>query len=141
MIFKKILVPFDGSEQSVKALELGITLAKGAKAQLTVLNVAEHIPVPGEPTNTLFMIEQEMKQIQELEVKKARHVLQGRGVNADIVTLSGHPSDQILKYAKKQKSDLIIIGNRGKSAIDRFLLGSVSETVSHHAHCAVLIAR
>ncbi|MEM2981913.1 MAG: universal stress protein, partial [Candidatus Bathyarchaeia archaeon] len=49
--------------------------------------------------------------------------------------------DIIVNIAKEEKTDLIIIGSRGLSGVKRFLLGSVSNRVSHHAPCPVLIVR
>lgn len=141
MAFKKLLVPFDGSEQSLKALELAIGFAKGEGAELKVLNVAEYVPVPGEPTSTIFLIDQGVRQLQALTIKKAEYLLKKHGAKAELVAEKGHPADVILDYAKKAKCDLIIMGNRGVSGLERFLLGSVSDSVVHHAHCAVLIVR
>jgi nucleotide-binding universal stress UspA family protein len=95
MPFKKILVPFDGSKQAVRALEL----------------------------------------------KKAHHVLRRLGVKAEFVSALGHPVDIVTKYAKKGKFDLIAMGSKGAGGLERLLLGSVSEGVVHHAHCAVLVVR
>lgn len=141
MVFKRVLVPFDGSEQAAKALDIAAALAKGEGAELTVLNVAEYVPVPGSPTDTIYLIDQGIAQMQELTMKKAEHILSKHGVKAGMVAKKGHPADEILNYAKRQKMDLIIMGNRGMSGLERFFLGSVSDSVAHHAHCAVLIVR
>ena len=141
MVFKRVLVPFDGSEQAAKALEIAAAFAKGEGAELTVFNVAEYVPVPGSPTSTIYLIDQGIAQMQELTMKKAEHILAKHGVKAGLVAKKGHPADEILNYAKRQKMDLIIMGNRGTSGLERFFLGSVSDSVAHHAHCAVLIVR
>jgi len=140
-MFKNILVPFDGSEQAVKALEIAVGFAKGERARLKVLNVAEMVPVPGAPTATIFLIDQGISRMQELELKKAQYVIRRHGAKADVIAERGHPADSILRFAKRNKTDLIIMGHRGKSGLQRFLLGSVSDAVAHHAHCAVLIVR
>ena len=53
----------------------------------------------------------------------------------------GDAADAILDVAEEQRSDLIVVGNRGMTGAKRFLLGSVPNKVSHHAPCSVLIVR
>jgi nucleotide-binding universal stress UspA family protein len=53
----------------------------------------------------------------------------------------GDAADAILDVAEEQRSDLIVVGNRGMTGASRFLLGSVPNKVSHHAPCSVLIVR
>jgi len=141
MTFRNVLVPFDGSEQALKALEVGAGLANAGQVKLHILNVAEYVPVPGEPTDAVFMIDQGITQLQGLTMKKAEYLVKKHKVKAQLVAKKGHPADEILKYAKKERCDLIIMGNRGASGLNRFLLGSVSDSVAHHAHCAVLIVK
>jgi len=54
---------------------------------------------------------------------------------------TGQVADTIINIAKEESSDLIVIGSRGLSGAKRFLLGSISNSVSHHAECPVLIVR
>lgn len=53
----------------------------------------------------------------------------------------GHPAATIIRVAEDEKCDLILLGSRGLGEVKRFLLGSVSDAVVHHAHCPVLIVR
>lgn len=139
--FSKILVPFDGSSQSVNALKTAIGVAKLYRAKLDVLFVLEHVRFAGTPTDTLYIIEQATKQVKELAIKKAKHILKQEGFKGEVASSEGHPTEEIIEFAEKGKYDLVIIGNRGLSDVDRFLLGSVSDGVARHVHCAVMIVK
>lgn len=64
---------------------------------------------------------------------------EGCAVTAEVLT--GHPSHVIISYAEKQRAELVVVGSRGLTGQDRFLLGSVSESVVKHAPCSVLVVR
>lgn len=140
MPFKKILVPFDGSPGAEKALRVAAQLAKSPGTQMAVLNVAETISFPGAPTEAAFL-ERGMRELQELEMRKSAVLLKKLKAKALLASARGHPVDVIIKYAKKGKFDVIVMGSRGRSGISQMFLGSVSEGVIHHAHCAVLVVR
>ncbi|RLF56476.1 MAG: universal stress protein, partial [Thermoplasmata archaeon] len=61
------------------------------------------------------------------------------GVRVIRKMVEGIPDEEIIKIARKK--DLIVMGSKGKTALDRILVGSVSEKVIHHAPCAVMIVR
>jgi nucleotide-binding universal stress UspA family protein len=64
-----------------------------------------------------------------------------KGAKFDKKLEFGNPAETIINVAEKGKYDLIIVGKRGLSTVKRFFLGSVSDDVSHHAKCSVLIVR
>jgi nucleotide-binding universal stress UspA family protein len=70
---------------------------------------------------------------------EARASLRLRGVEAEPHARKGDPADAIIDLAEELGIDLIVVGNKGLSGARRFLLGSVSNKVSHHAPCSVLI--
>ena len=138
----KILVAFDGSEQSYKAFDFALEMSKlytGASPEIIVLSVAQ----PPEPIDIVEMdaiIESATQHYEDL-FKGLRDKAKPENVeiNTDIVV--GHPADQIIKYATEKKSDMIIVGQRGKSKIATWLLGSVSKRVSSYAPCTVTIVK
>jgi nucleotide-binding universal stress UspA family protein len=67
--------------------------------------------------------------------------LSGEGIEVETHARDGDPAQVILEVAQEQKADLIVVGNRGLTGIERFLLGSVSSKLSHHAPCSVMIVR
>jgi nucleotide-binding universal stress UspA family protein len=75
-------------------------------------------------------------------LSKARGKAKKAGVrDVDTVQLKGHVSETVLAYIESHRVDLLVMGSRGLSTSSRFLLGSVSDAVVHHALCPVLIVR
>jgi nucleotide-binding universal stress UspA family protein len=127
----KILVAIDGSEIAEKALEYAVQLAKKHKAKVTLLNVGE---------SKLFGFKPKVaKEVGERVLSGAAVKVKGLEVNTQLEF--GNPAETIIEVAEKGNYDLIVVGSRGLSSVKRFLLGSVSDDVSHHAKCSVLIAR
>jgi len=154
-MFTKILVPVDGSEYSQNAAEYAIRIAKLSDGQVIALHVVHlpayafaysgsegvspmAIPTPLPPTLT----EEEKKAAQEI-VDDVKKLGDAAGVKISTKIVERHPSvpDAIIQFAKEEGIDLIVMGTKGKTAIRRFLLGSVTESVVHHAHCPVLVVR
>ena len=138
---KKILVPVDGSESSKKALEQAIVVAEYAQASLTVLEVVEEFgPLPGyyeaSPPG-----QDRVAWISEQRFEKVHPVLNQTKVKWDRQVIEGYAAERICEVAEKGKYDLIIIGSRGLNPIARFLVGSVSDRVVHHAPCSVTVVR
>jgi len=138
---KKILVPVDGSPSSRKALDQALAVAEQAGAHVTVLEVVEDFgPLPGyyeaAPTG-----KDRVKWISEQRFEKVHPALDHTKVKWDRKVATGYPADEICKLAAEGKYDLIMIGSRGHSAIARFLVGSVSDRVVHHAPCTVAVVR
>jgi nucleotide-binding universal stress UspA family protein len=130
-IIKKLLVAVDGSEQANKALEYAIQIGQRYKAKITLLHVGEA---------DLFRLEPKVtKEVGEQILNDA--VTKIKDVNFDTRLEFGNPAQIILKVAKQEDYDLIILGSRGISSVRRFLLGSVSADVSMHAQRSVLIVR
>jgi nucleotide-binding universal stress UspA family protein len=141
-MLKKLLVAFDGSEQSHRAFDFALEMSrhcKGALPEITVLSVAQ----PPEPIDIVEMdaiIESATQHYEEL-FKALREKAKTESVEIKTDIVVGHPADQIIKYAAEKKSDMIIVGQRGKSKIATWLLGSVSKRVSSYAPCTVTIVK
>ncbi|MBI5159788.1 universal stress protein [Candidatus Micrarchaeota archaeon] len=139
-MFERILVALDGSKQSGKALGLALKLSKSSGAQLSVINVVEPIAWTVATTDAIIL-EEKMFEFQKTVLDKARKECAKAGVKAKIIAGKGRPADVIVKTAEKSKADLIVLGSKGLSQIDKLLLGSVSDRVTQQAHCAVLIVK
>lgn len=127
----KMLVPVDGSESAEKALKYAIILAEKTDAKITLLHVQE---------SRLFRLRPDVtKKIGTHILSKAAN--QTKGTKLDQKLESGDPAKVITQMADKGNYDVIIIGSKGHSTIARFLLGSVSDHVTHYANCSVLITR
>ncbi len=140
-MLNKIVVAFDGSEQSYKAFEFALEMSKlcTASPELTVLSVAQP-PEPADIVEVDAIIDSATQHYEDL-FKGLRE--KARGANLEIKTeiVVGHPADQIIKYATEKNSDMIIVGQRGKSKISHWLLGSVSKRISTYAPCTVTIVK
>ena len=147
MIIRNILVPYDGSPLSKKALEIGKEIARNFNANLELLTVIPMFYPMSEPSiysgatmGDYGKIIKELKTKGEKETKKVTEKCREEGVKAFYKVLDGDVSYTILKYAKKNKTDLIIMGSRrmkGLAAIKR--LGSTARFISEHATCPVTI--
>ena len=156
LTFRKILVPYDGSRQSDSALRSAFEIASAqGEGDLLLLYVVERILLPpltgenikSEKTGHTISREELLKEIYfdqkrsaSKMLEKARKSLNSRAVKIDTKILYGYPSEVILKYAKDEGVDLIVIGNVGLSGISKLqALGSVSRAVSEKAKCPVMI--
>ena len=74
-------------------------------------------------------------------LKDSRDALSSLPISIDERIALGHEAKEILKAARQEKADLIILGSKGMTGLRRFLMGSVAHTVSHHAPCSVLVVR
>jgi nucleotide-binding universal stress UspA family protein len=138
----KILVAFDGSEQSYKAFDFALEMSRlctGASPEITVLSVAQP-PEPADIVEVDAIIDSATQHYEEL-FKVLREKARKKNVEINTEVVVGHPADQIIKYAVEEKSDMIIVGQRGKSKIAKWLLGSVSKRVASYSPCTVTIVK
>lgn len=139
-MFRKVLVPIDDSLIARKAANVAIDLAKRMGAELLLISVVplpEHAGTVGEVAEAKAEGESKVSKYL-LEFQKAANL---SGIKAGAKILFGHPAHTILKYATEGRFDLIVIGYKGASAIQRFLLGSVSTAIAEHAQCTVMIIK
>lgn len=141
--FKSILSPTDFSEPSYKAIKIASELALQFKSRLVVLHVVSLAPeirfadLPGS-----FDIEKYQRELEADAWKRLREVMD-RLVSKELTDsipkiASGYYPDEILRIAREEHSDLIVIGTRGRTGLPHLLLGSVAERVVQLAPCLVL---
>ncbi len=138
-MIKKILLAYDGSDPSKKALDAAIDLAGKYQAELYVLTVAQP-PDFGEDVETEAIIENS-RSYHERTLTPAKDLVATSGVKAQFEVAVGHPAEQIIYHADHCQADLIVLGHRGKSLFRRLLLGSVSKQVVQYAERTVLVVR
>jgi nucleotide-binding universal stress UspA family protein len=135
----KILVPVDGSAYSLKAVETACDLAK-AKAPASVVLTAVAIQIP-ELEEGVYIAEK-MKAQAEIALAKAKEAAQALGVDAAVILASGSsPAEEIVRVAKDQQADLIVIGSRGLAGKTRSFLGSTASQVVTYSPCSVLVVK
>ena len=110
----------------------------GADDRVTAVGVAEGIPLFGY-AGTLPSPEQEEERDRQLA--DAERSLTAQGIAVALEPRAGDPATAILDVAEKAEVELIVMGTRGLGTAERWLIGSVSDKVLHHAHCSVLVAR
>lgn len=139
-MFKKILVPVDGSNHSINAVHNAIEVARGAEASLTLLAVDGCRPLKGplaELANSEDLSRQEIfERVLESVVVKANIP---DDINIDQRIRMGDPADNILAEADLTEADLIVIGRRGLGSFAELLLGSVSRKVLHLSKIPVMV--
>ena len=134
---KNIVLGYDDTEPSQRALERAAELARALGADLAVVSVAPRAPGGVRGGGGVDSLDSPAKHAAELG--RAREYLEGQAVTAAYQEIVGEPADAIVEFAHQRKADLIIVGTRDHSMLGRLLGQSVSETVSHHAHSDVLI--
>jgi nucleotide-binding universal stress UspA family protein len=131
---KKILLPTDGSTHSLKAAEYAAEISKQFDSETHILNVIT------KSTIRISRKREEKSSVQALE--ETKDVFDRRNIKVIVRKLvRGNPAEIICKIAEEEGFDLIVIGSRGLSGMKAFFLGGVSDKVSRHAICPVLIVR
>ncbi|TGL60210.1 universal stress protein [Leptospira ognonensis] len=140
-LIRKVLVPVDGSESSKRALEMALAIAQASKAECIVLEVIEDFgPLPGY-YDAAPAGKDRVKWISEQRFEKVHPALESTQVNWRRVVVEGYPAEEIINVSESEKVDMIVMGSRGHGVIGRFLVGSVSDRVVHHASCSVTVVR
>lgn len=146
---KKILVPTDGSKGSGNAIQMAVELAKNNDAELYILYV---VPKGELPKKVVDYLKEERidgglgklstKVIGEAVLEPVLKKIKSQGVNAGKwMILRGDPAQEILKFAKSRKVDMIVMGKSGHGSIKGLLLGSVSRKVCNLAECACVTVK
>jgi nucleotide-binding universal stress UspA family protein len=138
--FQRIVLPVDGSDNSTRAVEKALHLAKETGVGVTALYVMEF------PYLASVDLSSTNPEINERIKKEGNALLDGvkkqgskLGVRVKTVLVEGIPDDQIIQEAKKD--DLIVMGCKGRTALSRIFVGSVCEKVLHHSKSPIMVIR
>lgn len=142
-MYKKMLVPLDGSELSECVLDHVRAIAKGCQVpEVVLLGVAEPIT-----HQVYYMVgiedqignmQKETEKYVESYLSKSADSLKKDDIAAQTAVVSGRPAEEILDYANKNQVDLIIMSTHGRSGLSRWVLGSVTDRVVRHSRAPVL---
>jgi nucleotide-binding universal stress UspA family protein len=142
----KILIAIDGSDFSQAALQSVIARPWPPDTEVKVLHVVEPPSLLMGREMGGYDPEFEMvwkalrEQAKDLVTKAAERLREAKfKVSTDLV--EGDPKSRIIDIAQEWRADMIVLGSHGRTGIDRFLMGSVSQDVVRHAHCSVEIIR
>ncbi|MGE0821883.1 MAG: universal stress protein [Candidatus Binatia bacterium] len=140
-----ILVPFDFSEFSEKALTWAIQMAKQLHGRITILHVIPAFDSSSPVFSTgAFPIAELQDNLQAEAEDKAKALVAGTEsapISIHTQVVIGDPFQEICRVAAADKIDLIIMGSHGRTGLRHVLLGSVAERVVRHAECPVLVVR
>lgn len=144
-MYKRILVPTDGSERSVKAVEGAARFAKPLGATLVIMTVVE----PYSYTNLAEYRPESIEQYDERvtaeaeeRLASAKEIADEIGVeNRAVMTKSFSPAEAIVEQAEKNGCDLIVMASHGRKGIAAVLLGSETQKVLTHSHFPVMVYR
>ena len=139
---KRILIPTDGSDYSIRAAEYAISIAKVHDAQITVVYVLDEVVIEkfskiGEREN----VEKDLKADGQRYINYILRLAEKEGVKAISLIAKGRPFEQIVHLADNLSMDLIVMGTYGRRGAERILIGSVAERVIEYAHCPVLVIK
>ena len=137
--FKKILVPLDGSSNSMRGLDRAIEIAKGGDAEITGFYVF-HLPVAAGIKYTAKMKEEAQRKAVKA-IGPAMNKTQKAGAVFKYKTGGGNTGSEIVKFAKNGKFDMIVIGARGLGGAKEAFLGSTSNYVMHKTNIPVLVVK
>jgi nucleotide-binding universal stress UspA family protein len=137
MTMKTIVVAVDETEPSQRALQRAATLAKAFDSHLVVTSVVA--ANPGAVPRSIGTDPVESESDHRAELTAARRYLEGESLSAEYVEAAGHEGQSIVAVALEKSADLIVIGTREPPLLVRLLGNAVSDTVTHHARCDVLI--
>ena len=155
-MYRRILVALDESQLSQKAFEQSLLLARKFDSELQLLNVISPVEAEYQTTvalasngyhaNNMQVMQDTTAEAREFTLEHKLDYLQSlveqatqAGVSAEFIQEIGQPERQICRYAKNWEADLIVIGSHGRTGLNELLKGSVSNYVSHHVPCDVLL--
>ncbi len=134
----KLLVPLDGSENSMRGLEMAIVLAKQCNASITSVH-SIHTQAHSSFQSMHVDTENTDEYIQEV-MEKARHAATENGVEFDYKVMNGDIGYNIIKFAQENAFDMIVMGSRGRHGI-KMLFGSVTNSVLQSSKIPVLVVK
>jgi nucleotide-binding universal stress UspA family protein len=142
---KKILIPVVKSEYNDKIISYAVILAKGSGASITAIHVLDKT-AQGDLGDIFPMKVEEYenatsKRAEEL-LTEVQQVIEKQGVKTSIEVIGAKSIPKgIIDYARESGIDVIVIGTKGLTGVEKFLLGSVASAVIDHAHCPVFAIR
>jgi nucleotide-binding universal stress UspA family protein len=140
-MYKKILVPLDGSELAKKALDHAEKLAKTFDAEIILFQVVPFMPIYGSPELvTPLIVDEKQKEAAERYLANLAEEMKERGYKVSaMVKIGQQVAVEIIDFAKEIGVDLIVMCTHGRSGITRWVLGSVAHKVLTRAETPILL--
>lgn len=138
-MIRRILLGYDGSEISGQAFDFALDLARKYGSELHVIAVARP-PEYAADVEAEAVIENSRQHYDRI-LGRLRPRLAQESIKHQLHVVVGHPAEQIVRYAEGHQIDHIVVGHRGHTMFERWLIGSVARQVIAYAHCAVTVVR
>jgi len=136
---KKILIPLDGSKNSLRGLDEGIYLARQCQATITGLYV---IPIyPRNFADAIMPFQIHLTKFAKNFMNEAKIKCAQKGIIFKFKVIFGSPTVEIEEFSRKGKFDVIIVGSRGQSGLKETFLGSVAKVIVHKSKVPVLVVK
>jgi nucleotide-binding universal stress UspA family protein len=137
-----IVVGTDGSDGAERAVSEAARLARLTGARLVIVSAVSDLHPYREQIESSGREDLiQLGAVADQLLMRAAAEAEGDDVEIETVSRQGDPAQVLADVATEEDAQVIIVGDRGLSGVKRFLLGSVSQKVSHHAPCSVLIVR
>jgi len=142
-MYKKILVPLDGSELAKRGLEEAEKLAKFFEAEMVLFQVVPFMPIYGSPELvTPLIVDEKQKEAVEKYLATLAEELKKKGFRVTFMVKTGQQvAAEIIDFAKEVGADLIVMCTHGRSGITRWVLGSTAHKVIIRAETPILLVR
>ncbi len=142
-MYKKILLPLDGSEIAKRALDQAEKLAKVFESEILLFQVVPFMPIYGSPELvTPLIIDEKQKELAEKYLSDLAEDLKTKGFKVRAVVRTGQQvAVEIIDFAKEEGVDLIVMSTHGRSGISRWVLGSIALKVLTRAETPILLIR
>ncbi len=142
-MYRKILVPLDGSPLAEKALDQAVKLARVFDSEIILFQVVHFMPIYGSPELVApLIVDEKQKEYAEKYMAKITRETEAKGLKVRSVVKTGQQvAVEIIDFAKETGADLIVMCTRGRSGISRWVLGSTAHKVLVRAETPILLLR
>lgn len=139
---RSIVIGTDGSPSAAAAVRRGAEVARGSGARVHLVTAYPDIPSYRETIRSSAKAEAiDLQEVAEAVLARAVGELEAEGVEVETHAREGDPADVIIRVAEEVGAELIVVGSRGLTGLERFLLGSVSSKLSQHAPTSLMVVR
>jgi nucleotide-binding universal stress UspA family protein len=144
MMYRRILVPLDGSLFGEQALDQAVSIATAFNAELHLIQIVTSYLTP--PYGIDYTVGETFRDVALREAQEyldqMRHQLERQLIRpVETKVIEGLVADNIVDYAEFHHCDLIVMATHGRSGLGRWVFGSIAERVLHAAHCPILLVR
>ncbi|MDE4909009.1 universal stress protein [Methanogenium marinum] len=140
-MYTKILLATDGSENARRAANEAAGLARELSSHVILVYIIHNPPSQSRMVKANFDVHSLLEEDAKSEIKHTIDIFEKDGLAYTLKVAIGDPAAEIIEIAEKETADLIVIGSRGLGTLKGVFMGSVSQKVTYHAKCPVLIVK